>query len=42
MQGGGSNMMNKHGGFKKVVLKAFPEADFSQWSKNPSTLALLS
>jgi len=35
MQGGGSNMMTKQGGFKRVIKKAFPEGDFSQWSKNP-------
>ena len=30
---GGSNMLIKQGGFKKLIKKSFPEADFSQWSK---------
>ena len=28
-------MISQQGGFKEVIKKAFPEADFSQWSKNP-------
>jgi len=29
-------MMRQQGGFKEVIKKAFPEADFSQWSKTPN------
>ena len=32
---GGITMISQQGGFKEVIKKAFPEADFSQWSKNP-------
>ena len=30
---GGITMISQQGGFKEVIKKAFPEADFSQWSK---------
>ena len=35
---GGAAMMSQQGGFKEVVKKSFPEADFSHWSMSLNPL----